>query len=92
MAYITQSSLSAALIAIGETAIAKEDDAALRDYYALGYVLHLPGVKKKKPASRLPNALLGLFISKIQTVTSNSPFPDSNNRSEEHTSELQSPC
>jgi predicted ester cyclase len=42
VAYITQSSLAAALIAIGESAIANEDDAALRDYYALGYVLHLP--------------------------------------------------
>ena len=28
-------------IAIGETAIAKQDYAALRDYYASGYVLHL---------------------------------------------------
>jgi hypothetical protein len=43
VAYITQSSLAAALIAIGETAIAKEDDGALRDYYTSDYVLHLPG-------------------------------------------------
>jgi predicted ester cyclase len=43
MAFISQTSLAAGLIAIGETAIAKEDDAALRDYFAPGYVLHLPG-------------------------------------------------
>ncbi len=43
MAYLTKSPLAAALIAIGENAIAKEDDAALRDYYASAYVLHLPG-------------------------------------------------
>lgn len=43
MTYITQSSLAAGLITIGETAIAKEDDTALRGYYASAYVLHLPG-------------------------------------------------
>jgi predicted ester cyclase len=43
MGYITQSSLAAALIAIGEVGIAKENDAALREYYAPEYVLHLPG-------------------------------------------------
>jgi predicted ester cyclase len=34
--------LAQALVRIGETAIAKEDDEALRDYFAPGYVLHLP--------------------------------------------------
>jgi hypothetical protein len=34
--------LAEGLIRIGETAIAKEDDIALSEYYAPGYVLHLP--------------------------------------------------
>jgi predicted ester cyclase len=52
MAYITKSSLAAGLIAIGETAIANEDDAALRDYFAPGYVLHLPGADIDFPTLR----------------------------------------
>jgi predicted ester cyclase len=43
VAYITQNPLAAGLIAIGETGVAREDDAALRAYFAPGYVLHLPG-------------------------------------------------
>jgi predicted ester cyclase len=43
MGYVTQSTLAATLIAIGETAIAQEDDVALREYFASEYVLHLPG-------------------------------------------------
>jgi predicted ester cyclase len=43
VAYITQNPLATGLIAIGKTAIAKEDDAALRAYFAPGYILHLPG-------------------------------------------------
>src|SRR6202020_112777 len=31
------------LIRLGETAIVRENDAALRDYYADGYVFHGPG-------------------------------------------------
>ena len=38
----SQNPLSEGLIRIGETAIAKENDVELREYYAPGYVLHLP--------------------------------------------------
>ena len=37
--------LAQGLISIGETAIAKENDAALRAYFAAGYVLHLPAAE-----------------------------------------------
>jgi predicted ester cyclase len=41
--FISDSPLARDLIRIGETAIVREDDAALRDYYADGYVFHGPG-------------------------------------------------
>jgi predicted ester cyclase len=41
--FISDSPLARGLIRIGETAIVREDDAALRNYYADGYVFHGPG-------------------------------------------------
>jgi predicted ester cyclase len=41
--FISDSPLARGLIRIGETAIVRENDAALRDYYADGYVFHGPG-------------------------------------------------
>ena len=41
--FISDSPLARDLIRIGETAIVRENDAALRDYYADGYVFHGPG-------------------------------------------------
>jgi predicted ester cyclase len=41
--FISDSPLARGLIRIGETAIVREDDAALRDYYADGYAFHGPG-------------------------------------------------
>jgi predicted ester cyclase len=38
----SQNPLAGGLIRIGETAIVKENEIMLRDYYAPGYVLHLP--------------------------------------------------
>jgi predicted ester cyclase len=39
----SQHPLAEGLVRIGETAIAREDGAALRAYFAPGYVLHRPG-------------------------------------------------
>ena len=41
--FISDSPLARDLIRIGDEAIAREDDAKLRDYYADGYVFHGPG-------------------------------------------------
>ena len=41
--FISDSPLARGLICIGDEAIAREDDAKLRDYYAEGYVFHGPG-------------------------------------------------
>ncbi len=41
--FISDSPLARDLIRIGDEAIAREDDAALRAYFAEGYVLHGPG-------------------------------------------------
>jgi len=41
--FISDSPLARDLIRIGNEAIAREDDAKLRDYYAEGYVFHGPG-------------------------------------------------
>ena len=41
--FISDSPLAHDLIRIGNEAIAREDDAKLRDYYAEGYVFHGPG-------------------------------------------------
>ena len=41
--FISDSPLARDLIRIGEEAIAREDDAKLRDYYAAGYIFHGPG-------------------------------------------------
>lgn len=41
--FISDSRLAQGLIRIGDEAIAKEDEARLRDYYATGYVFHGPG-------------------------------------------------
>jgi predicted ester cyclase len=41
--FISESPLAQDLIRIGDEAIAKEDDAKLRDYYATDYVFHGPG-------------------------------------------------
>jgi predicted ester cyclase len=40
--HISPNPLAEGLIRIGEKAIAREDDGALRAYFAPGYVLHLP--------------------------------------------------
>ena len=42
--FISDQRLAGDLIRIGDEAIARENDAMLRDYYAEGYVLHLPRV------------------------------------------------
>jgi predicted ester cyclase len=42
--FVSDQSLARDLIRIGEEAIARENDSMLRDYYATGYVLHLPSV------------------------------------------------
>jgi len=41
--FISDSPLARDLIRIGDEAIAREDDAKLRDYYAAGYIFHGPG-------------------------------------------------
>ena len=41
--FISDSPLARALIAIGDEAIAREDDAKLRDYYTEDYLFHGPG-------------------------------------------------
>jgi predicted ester cyclase len=41
--FISDSPLARDLIRIGDEAIARQDDAALRDYFAEGYVFHGPG-------------------------------------------------
>jgi len=41
--FISDSPLARDLIRIGDEAIAREDDAALRAYFAEGYVFHSPG-------------------------------------------------
>ena len=41
--FISDSPLARGLIRIGDEAIAREDDAKLRDYYAEEYVFHRPG-------------------------------------------------
>src|SRR5580692_3775205 len=41
--FISDSPLARDLIRIGDEAIAREDDAALRDYFSEDYVLHGPG-------------------------------------------------
>jgi predicted ester cyclase len=41
--FISDSPLARGLIRIGDEAIAREDDAKLRDYYAEDYVFHGPG-------------------------------------------------
>ncbi len=41
--FISDSPLAQDLIRIGDEAIAREDDAKLRDYFATGYVFHGPG-------------------------------------------------
>ena len=41
--FISDSPLARGLIAIGDEAIDREDDAKLRDYYAADYVFHGPG-------------------------------------------------
>jgi len=40
--FISDERLARDLIRIGDEAIARENDTMLRDYYAAGYVLHLP--------------------------------------------------
>jgi predicted ester cyclase len=42
--FVSEQSLARDLIRIGDEAIALENDVMLRDYYAAGYVLHLPTV------------------------------------------------
>jgi predicted ester cyclase len=41
--FISDSPLARGLIRIGDEAIAREDDARLRDYFAADFVLHWPG-------------------------------------------------
>jgi predicted ester cyclase len=41
--FISDSPLARGLIAIGDEAIARQDDAKLRDYYAEDYIFHGPG-------------------------------------------------
>jgi predicted ester cyclase len=41
--YVSRSPLARDLIRIGDEAIAREDDTALRDYFAKDYVFHGPG-------------------------------------------------
>jgi predicted ester cyclase len=42
--FVSDQNLARDLIRIGDEAIARENDAMLRDYYAVGYILHLPTV------------------------------------------------
>jgi hypothetical protein len=41
--FISDSPLARGLIRIGDEAIAREDDAKLRDYFAADYIFHGPG-------------------------------------------------
>jgi predicted ester cyclase len=43
--FISDSPLARDLVRIGDDAIAREDDAALRDYFTDGYVFHGPGAE-----------------------------------------------
>ena len=66
--FISESPLAHDLIRIGDEAIAREDDAKLRDYYAAGYIFHGPGGDMSFEELRAYFASLRRAFSKLRIV------------------------
>jgi predicted ester cyclase len=66
--FISDSPLARGLIRIGDEAIARADDATLRDYYAEGYVLHAPGGDLSFPELSAYFASLRAAFSNLRIV------------------------
>jgi predicted ester cyclase len=65
---ISDQRLARDLIRVGDEAIARENDAMLREYFAAGYVLHLPGVDIDFEALRAYFASLRAAFTDLRLV------------------------